>query len=160
LVLVMRPDSSVVDEVRGAEAFELSRAVNAGCGFLCTIHANNAGEALHALVDAALVAGENVAERIVRKVFSQSLDLVVHLDRDDIPPNDTDGIRRQIMEIVAVVPALSDDFTVEPIFVRGALVRPLEWTGVLPARLEARVDRSLPGGLSLRAIVEGAEVAR
>jgi pilus assembly protein CpaF len=47
----MRSDR-VVGEVRGAEAFELSRAVNAGCGFLCTIHANNAAEALHALVNA------------------------------------------------------------------------------------------------------------
>jgi pilus assembly protein CpaF len=159
-VLAMRPDRIVVGEVRGAEAFELSRAVNAGCGFLCTIHANNAAEALHALVNAALMAGENVTERIVRKVFSQSLDLVVHLDRDDIPPNDTDGIRRQIMEIVAVVPALSEDFTVEPIFVREALGRPLTWTGVLPAGLESRVDRSLPRGLTLRSIVEGAEVPR
>jgi hypothetical protein len=64
------------------------------------------------------------------------------------------------MEIVAVVPALSEDFTVEPIFVREALGRPLVWTGALPARLEARVDRSLPRGLSLRSIVEGAEVPR
>ena len=33
-VLAMRPDVIVVGEVRGAEAFELTRAVNAGCGFL------------------------------------------------------------------------------------------------------------------------------
>ena len=44
-VLAMRPDRIVVGEVRGAEAFELSRAVNAGCGFLCTVHANSASEA-------------------------------------------------------------------------------------------------------------------
>ena len=42
-VLAMRPDVIVVGEVRGAEAFELTRAVNAGCGFLCTVHANSAG---------------------------------------------------------------------------------------------------------------------
>ena len=83
-VLAMRPDRIVVGEVRGAEAFELSRAVNAGCGFLCTVHANSASEALDALVNAALMAGENVTERIVRKVFSESLDVVVHLDRDDV----------------------------------------------------------------------------
>ena len=83
-VLAMRPDRIVVGEVRGAEAFELSRAVNAGCGFLCTVHANSAIEALHALVNAALMAGENVTERVVRKVFSESLDLVVHVDRDDL----------------------------------------------------------------------------
>jgi hypothetical protein len=55
---------------------------------------------------------------------------------------------------------LSEDFTVEPLFVREALGRPLVWTGVLPARLESRVDRSLPRGLTLRSIVEGAEVPR
>src|SRR5262245_52735280 len=156
----MRPDRIVVGEVRGAEAFELSRAVNAGCGFLCTIHANNAAEALHAIVNAALMAGENVTERIVRKVFSQSLDLVVHLDRDDIAPEEADGIRRQVMEIVAVVPALTEDFTVEPIFVREALGRAprVDWRA--SAGLEGRVDRSLPRGMTLRSIVEGAEVPR
>ena len=62
-VLGMRPDRIVVGEVRGAEAFELSRAVNAGCVFLCTMHANSAADALDALVNAALMAGENVTER-------------------------------------------------------------------------------------------------
>ena len=70
-VLAMRPDRIVVGEVRGAEAFELTRAINAGCGFMCTVHANSATEALNALVNAALMAGENVTERVVRKVFSQ-----------------------------------------------------------------------------------------
>jgi pilus assembly protein CpaF len=154
-VLAMRPDRIVVGEVRGAEAFELSRAVNAGCGFLCTVHANTAPEALNALVNAALMAGENVTERVVRKVFSESLDLVLHLDRDDLPRGDLEGIRRQVTEIIAVVPALSDDFTVEPIFVREALGKPLLWTGALPTRLEGRVNRALPEGFTLRRIVEG-----
>ena len=154
-VLAMRPDRIVVGEVRGAEAFELSRAVNAGCGFLCTVHANSAIEALDALVNAALMAGENVTERVVRKVFAGSLDVVVHLDRDDLPQHDAGGLRREVVEIAAVVPALRDDFTVEPVFARAALGRPLEWTGALPAGLEARVDRSLPNGWTLRGILEG-----
>jgi pilus assembly protein CpaF len=45
----VRPDRIVVGEVRGAEAFALSRAVNAGFGFVCTVHANSASEALDAL---------------------------------------------------------------------------------------------------------------
>ena len=81
--LAMRPDRIVVGEVRGGEAFELTRAMNAGCGFCCTVHANGAAEALDALVNAALMAGENVTERVVRKVFSEALDVVVHVDRDD-----------------------------------------------------------------------------
>ena len=124
----MRPDRIVVGEVRGAEAFELSRAVNAGCGFLCTVHANSASEALDALVNAALMAGENVTERIVRKVFSESLDVVIHVDRDDIVTGDAESLRRQVMEIAAVVPALRDDFTIEPLFVarRGGLAAALD----------------------------------
>jgi pilus assembly protein CpaF len=141
-VLAMRPDRIVVGEVRGAEAFELSRAVNAGCGFLCTVHANSAAEALDALVNAALMAGENVTERIVRKIFSESIDVVIHVDRDDLA-GDGSGIRRQVVEIAALVPALRDDFTVEPLFTRAHLGAPLRWTGSLPARLEQRMSRVL-----------------
>ena len=83
-VLAMRPDRIVVGEVRGAEAFELTRAINAGCGFLCTLHANSARDAVNALVNAALMAGENVTEHIVRRIFVEALDLVVHVDRDDV----------------------------------------------------------------------------
>jgi pilus assembly protein CpaF len=139
-VLAMRPDRIVVGEVRGAEAFELSRAVNAGCGFLCTVHANSAAEGLDALVNAALMAGENVTERIVRKVFSTSLDVVVHLDRDD-GVGDGDAVRRRVVEIAAVVPALRDDFTVEPLFVRDEPRAPLRWTGALPPSLATRLER-------------------
>jgi pilus assembly protein CpaF len=155
-VLAMRPDRIVVGEVRGAEAFELSRAVNAGCGFLCTVHANSAAEALDALVNAALMAGENVTERIVRKVFSASLDVVVHLDRDDIVSSDADAIRRRVMEISAVVPALRDDFTVEPIFVREAIGAPLRWTGALPVALAARLER-VAGAGAVHDVLTGAE---
>ena len=140
----MRPDRIVVGEVRGAEAFELTRAVNAGCGFLCTVHANSAPDALSAMVNAALMAGENVTEHIVRKVFSEAIDLVVHVDRDDVPHGD-EGIRRQVMEITAVSPSLAEGFTCEPIFVRRALGQPLEWTGAVPPRLEGRIARVLRG---------------
>ncbi|MFI5052882.1 MAG: CpaF family protein [Acidimicrobiia bacterium] len=157
-VLSMRPDRIVVGEVRGAEAFELSRAVNAGCGFLCTVHANSASEALDALVNAALMAGENVTERVVRKVFSRSLDVVIHLDRDDASSVDSEAIRRRVMEIAAVVPALRDDFTIEPIFVRDGIGAPLRWTGALPDQLAARLERVLSIG-SIHALVAGEAVS-
>src|SRR5437868_12389438 len=114
LVLAMRPDRIVVGEVRGAEAFELTRAINAGCGFLCTLHANSARDAVNALVNAALMAGENVTERIVRRMFVEALDRVVHVDRDDVPRADG-HVRRQVTEIAAVVPGLTDGATYEPI---------------------------------------------
>ncbi len=149
--LAMRPDRIVVGEVRGAEAFELTRAVNAGCGFLCTVHANGAREALSALVNAALMAGENVTESIVRRVYAQSLDLVVHVDRSD---SSGEAVRREVVEITALSPSLGDDFTCEPVFVRSGPRRPLEWTGTVPERLADRIDRALPDGESLRRLLE------
>lgn len=155
VTLAMRPDLIVVGEVRGAEAFELTRAVNAGCGMACTIHANSATDALEALVNAALMAGENVPERVVRKVFSSSIDLVVHLDRRNLPEENV--IRRQTMEIRAIVPALHDDFTTEPLFVREEIGAPLVWTGnPPPGHLADRIARSLPPGISMRSMLAGA----
>ncbi|MGH2719966.1 MAG: CpaF family protein [Actinomycetota bacterium] len=154
-LLSMRPDLIVVGEVRGAEAFELTRAVNAGCGFCCTVHANSAREALTALVNAAIMAGENVGEGIVRKVFASSIDFVIHLDRDESARVGPDGeVRRQVMEILAVVPAMSDDFSTEPIFVREALGRPLVWTGAFPPEVDL-IERSLPEGATLAAVLAG-----
>jgi pilus assembly protein CpaF len=152
--LAMRPDLIVVGEVRGAEAFELTRAMNAGCGFACTIHANSATDALDALVNAALMAGENVTERVVRRVLASSIDLVVHLDRDVDPR--IGGIRRQTMEIRALVPSLHDDFSSEPLFQRARLGSPLEWSGVMPPdSLVRRLDRALPGGADLTRVLKG-----
>lgn len=153
-VLAMRPDRIVVGEVRGGEAFELTRAINAGCGFLCTVHANSAPEALHALVNAALMAGENVTERVVQRVFSSALDLVVHVERTDGMESGA-GLRRRVTAITAVVPALTDGFTCEPVFVRESPDGPLQWTGSVPDRLEDRADRALGATGGLRRILEG-----
>jgi pilus assembly protein CpaF len=155
VVLAMRPDRIVVGEVRGAEAFELTRAVNAGTGFACTIHANSASDALAAMVNAALMAGENVPESVVRNVFSASLDLVIHCDREVIR-TDEGGLRRQVKEILAVVPSLHDAFSTEPIFVRDRLGAPLRWTGALPPeRLSSNVGQILPVGVSVADVLDG-----
>jgi pilus assembly protein CpaF len=158
-VLATSPDLIVVGEVRSAEAWELARAVNAGCGFACTVHANTARDALTALVNMALMAGENVTETIVRTVFASALDFLVHLELDErIARDDSANVRRQVMELVEVQPSLdSGNFTTEQIFVRTELGKPLEWTGAVPRAAE-RIDRSLPEGLTLRAILDGRTV--
>ena len=156
--LAQRVDLLCVGEVRGAEAFELTRAVNAGCGFACTVHANSARDALGAIVNAAIMAGENVTEGIVRRVFANSIDFVVHLDRDMRRPEGGDqGIRRQVREVLAVTPSLSaGDFTTEPIFVRSNLGDPMRWTGSYPPEeLVSLIDRALPAGASVKRILHG-----
>ncbi len=156
-VLAMRADRIVVGEVRGAEAFELTRASNAGCGFSCTVHANSAREALSAIVNTALMAGENVTEPVVRKVFANTIDFVIHLDRDPITRG-TEGIRRQVLEILAVAPSLTgDDFTTDHIFSRKVLGARLQWTGMMPPQSTVElIDRTLAGtGHTLHSICEG-----
>lgn len=155
-VLATSPDLIVVGEVRSAEAWELVRAVNAGCGFAVTVHANSARDALTALVNMALMAGENVTEPVVRAVFASAIDFVAHLGLDERPRRGTDGsARRQVVEILEVSRSLHEGaFTTEPIFVRRALGRPLEWAGTVPASAEV-IERSLPDGITVRDILEG-----
>lgn len=155
-VLATSPDLIVIGEVRSAEAWELARAVNAGCGFAVTVHANSARDALTALVNMALMAGENVTERVVRTVFASAIDFVVHLELDERQQQSEDGAaRRQVMEILEVVPSLSEGgFTTEPIFAREGLGKPLEWSGAVPRTSEV-LDRSLSGGMTVREILEG-----
>ncbi len=157
--LGMRSDLIVVGEVRGAEAFELTRAVNAGCGFACTVHANSARDAMDALVNAAIMAGEHVPEALVRKVFCGAVDLVAHVDVHDSaggsvgatgPAGADAGSRREVREIVAVMPPVADTVATEPIFTRpDGPGTPLRWTGIVPPSLE-RLERHLPAGQSLR----------
>ncbi|MCQ6473421.1 CpaF/VirB11 family protein, partial [Vibrio parahaemolyticus] len=85
------------------------RAVNAGCGFACTVHSNNAIDGLEALVNASLMAGENVSESIMRNIFSSAIDVVVHVDREEHATHEN-GLTRGVMEIVAVEPTMSDSF--------------------------------------------------
>lgn len=148
-VLAMRPDLIVVGEVRGAEAFELTRAANAGCGLLCTIHANHARGALDALVHAAVMAGENVTEQALREVFAAAIDVVVHCELR----HSAEGLRRRVSEVIAVVPSLHGGFSTEPIFQRPHADAPLTWTGVLPPDTD-RIEARLPG-LSLRGLASG-----
>ena len=142
-VLAMRPDLIVVGEVRGGEAFELTRAANAGCGFACTIHANSAPDALNALVSAALMAGENISEPVVRRVFASAIDLVVHLDREPCGEGH-DGLVRQVREIISVTPGADGSFATEDIFSRPRLGEPMVWSGRFPSQsLGARIERAV-----------------
>ena len=159
--LGMRPDLIAVGEVRGAEAYELTRAGNAGCGMLATLHANSARAGLQALMSTAIMAGENVDARQVRVVFTSIVDLVVHLEREPLRDRHAgDGpIRRQVTEISAVPPlqGSESDFAVEPIFARKALGEPLRRTGApLPEELRERLDRALaPRATTAQRVIEG-----
>lgn len=93
--LRMRPDRIVIGEVRAAEAFDLLVALNSGVPGACTIHANSAREAVLKLCTLPLLSGENVTSQFVVPTVANSIDLVVHVERDPA------GTRR-VSEIVSV----------------------------------------------------------
>jgi pilus assembly protein CpaF len=145
--LGMRPDLLVVGEVRGAEAFELVRAGNAGCGVVATVHANNPYDALSALRDTAIMAGDNVAPAQVQSTFQRMFHLVVFVDREELAFDDQGGapIRRQVMEVASLMPnAAGEDFLLQPLFVRDRIGEPLRWTESYPSDAAmARLDGAL-----------------
>ena len=93
--LRMRPDRVIVGEVRGAEALDMLLSLNAGIPGISTIHANTAREALQKLCLLPLLAGENVTSSFVIPTVANSIDIVVHVIRED------DGTRH-VSEILHV----------------------------------------------------------
>ena len=160
--LQFAPQLLVVGETLGEEAFELLKAGNAGCGFLTTLHANSAQLGMQSLVTAALMAGENIPERVVRVTFARLIDLVDPLRGRAAAPGARPAVAAggRSWRSRAVPPQISnDEFVLEPIFVREDFGRPLEFVGHhLPDDLERRLDRALPPGVTMRDLAEGSAV--
>ena len=116
---------------------------------MATVHGNSARQGLTALVDTAIMAGDNVPAEHVRSTFGQIFDLVVFLDREDAHLRDHDGpLRRQVMEVVAVPDhgGHVDGFEVESLLKREYYGEPLEWTGSpFPEPIRRRLDIALRG---------------
>lgn len=77
-----RPDRIVVGEVRGGEAFDLLQALNTGhSGSMSTIHANSGELALVRFASCVLQSGVDLPYQAIRLLISESIDLVLHLER-------------------------------------------------------------------------------
>src|SRR4051794_16341102 len=117
--LRMRRERLIVGEVRAEECLDLLVALNSGLPGMCTIHANNAREAVTKLCTLPLLAGENVTHSFVVPTVAATVDVVVHIARD------ASGQRR-VREIVAVPGRVEGDIVeTADLFLtqRGNLVR-------------------------------------
>jgi pilus assembly protein CpaF len=80
--LRMRPDRIIVGEVRGAEAFDMLQAMNTGHdGSFCTIHANNARDALTRIENMVQMGLANLPVRAIRTQIASAVDLIVQIGR-------------------------------------------------------------------------------
>ena len=79
--LRMRPDRSVVGEVRGGEAVDMLQALNTGHeGSLSTAHANSAEDMLSRLETMTLM-GVDLPLEAIRRQIASGVDILVHLGR-------------------------------------------------------------------------------
>ena len=77
-----RPDSILLGEVRGSEAFDLLQLLNTGhAGTISTIHANSAREGLSRFTSCVLQSGIEIPYRAIKSGIADSLNVVVHLER-------------------------------------------------------------------------------
>ena len=96
--LRLRPDRLVIDEIRGGEVLVLLQALNTGhVGYMSTIYANTAKDALSRLETCALLSGIDIPLVALRSQVASAVDVVVHTARL------ADGSRK-IVEVSEVLP--------------------------------------------------------
>lgn len=127
--LRMRPDRLVVGEVREAEALDLLIALNSGIPGMCSLHANNARDALVKLCTLPLLAGRNIDVGFVTPTVASAIDMVVHAELG------RDG-RRRVVEVVAPTGRVTDA-GVEAVTLFTRVGGHLVATGELPPRMGA-----------------------
>ncbi len=134
--LRMRPNRIVVGEVRGSETIDMLQAMNTGHeGSLSTVHANSPRDALRRIETMILLGGAELPLRAVREQVATSIDVLVHLTRDD------DG-RRFVSTISEVEGMEGDVISLAELFHRPpgqmGVDSPLVPTALVPRRLLSR----------------------
>ncbi|MFI5363851.1 MAG: CpaF family protein [Elusimicrobiota bacterium] len=130
--LRMRPDRVIVGETRGPEAADMLQAMNVGTdGFLTTLHANSAREAISRLETLVLQAGIDMPLKAIRQNIVSALDFIVFLARL------ADGSRR-IVQIAEVTGLEIETISMADLFVldlrrgAGGLAGELRAAGTIP----------------------------
>ena len=103
--LRLRPDRLVVGEVRGDEVLGMVQALNTGHdGSFSTCHANGSLDALHRLESLVLQAAPTWPLPAIRSQLARSIDVVVHVVRDDAGRRRIDSIDEVARPQVAAPP--------------------------------------------------------
>lgn len=134
--LRMRPNRIVVGEVRGSETIDMLQAMNTGHeGSLSTVHANSPRDALRRIETMILLGGAELPLRAVREQVATSIDVLVHLNRDDHG-------RRLVSSISEVEGMEGDVISLAELFHRpnapAGHIAPLVPTALTPRRLFSR----------------------
>ena len=109
--LRMRPDRSVVGEVRGREALDMLQAMNTGHdGSLSTGHANSTRDMLSRLETMVLQGAANVPLEAIKQQIGSAVDIINHLAR-------LRDRSRKTMEITEVLGFHNGEILLNPLYV-------------------------------------------
>ena len=132
--LRMRPDRSIVGEVRSDEAFDMLQAMNTGHdGSLTTVHANTPRDALSRLENMVAMTGLDLPAKMVRAQIASAIHVVLQLSRLE------DG-KRKLISIQEIQGMEGDIITMSEIFKfqrkgvdeQGNVLGSFKATGVVP----------------------------
>jgi len=105
----------IIGEVRGPEVWAMIKAMEAGAGGLCTVHATSAAGALRRLVSCAMEAGSHFSRDLATAKLAEAIDLIVHVEQY----RDNEGShRRRVSQIVAISSSFDSitGYSADPIF--------------------------------------------
>lgn len=108
-----RPDTTILGEIRGEEAFDLLQALNTGhAGSLSTIHANSAAQALSRLASCVLQSNMDMPYKAIKANIGDSIQILLHAERRHA--------KRYVTEIVQLdgYDPTSDTYKLTPLFTR------------------------------------------
>ena len=109
--LRMRPERSIVGEVRGAETLDMLQAMNTGHdGSLSTGHANSTKDMLSRMETMVLMGAEGLPLEAIRQQISSAVDIIIHLSR-------LRDHSRKTMEISEVMGLKDGEIELNPLYV-------------------------------------------
>ena len=125
--LRMRPRRIIVGETRGAETWDMLRAMNTGHGgCLSSVHANGPRDALDALITLGMMAPERPPEPVMARLIARSISLVIQMAEEP-------GTGRRVLTHVFEISGLEGN-TIQghDLWLRDEVSGRLEWTGTPP----------------------------
>ena len=146
----MAPDVAIVGEVRDREALPLLLTLSSGVKGYTTIHAGSARQALTRLRFICQLSdgAADLSLSALNTLVTEAIDIVVHCERSPDGPRVTSVIA--VEDLAGGADAAQ--FTVTEMFDRHTTGGDLRWSGLVPQRLTADLERH---GTDLRGLLAG-----
>ena len=136
--LRMRPDRSIVGEVRGPEALDMIQSMNTGHdGSLSTGHANSPEDML-SRIETMILMGSDMPLPAIRKQIASSIDIIIQLGR-------LRDRSRRVTEITEVLSCDQNGYVLNKLFQfneRDDLLRETSVYGNAPEKVHGGLDRT------------------